>query len=101
MDTVVPLSGSVGVGVEAEDLLAEGSGRAALDLVRSLAGSSSVLCSHGDIIPELLAALANEDGIELGRHPRWEKASAWVLRSSGDRLVSAEYLPPPSREADA
>ena len=97
LDTVRPLASAAGLEVESDDRLAEGYGRAAVDLVRSLSasGEDAVLCSHGDVIPEILATLANEDRVDLGPAPRVEKASVWVLRGEGGRFSSATYLKPP------
>jgi 8-oxo-(d)GTP phosphatase len=97
LQTVAPLALAAGVQVEEERRLAEGYGRAALDLVRSLsvAGDDAVLCSHGDVIPDVLAALANEDRVDLGPAPRVEKGSAWLLEGEGGRFSTAGYLPPP------
>jgi 8-oxo-dGTP diphosphatase len=97
LDTVRPLAGAAGLAVEEEERLAEGGGRPAVELVRSLsvAGEDAVLCSHGDVIPEILATLANEDRVDLGPAPRVEKASVWLLHGEGGRFSAAEYLKPP------
>jgi 8-oxo-(d)GTP phosphatase len=95
VETVAPFAEATGVEVEVVEALAEGDGRAAVELVRSLARREVLLCSHGDIIPEVLAALANGDGLDLGRNPRHAKGSVWVLESRKDRFVKAKYLRPP------
>lgn len=95
VETVSPLSEAIGVEVEAVEALAEGDGRAAVELVHSLARQDVLLCSHGDIIPEILTALANGDGLDLGRNPRQEKGSVWVLETRKGRFVKAKYLRPP------
>ena len=97
METVHPLAGAAGLVVEADDRLAEGEGRRAVDLVRAMAsaGENAVLCSHGDVIPEILATLANEDRVDLGPAPRVEKASVWQLKAEGGRFTSAVYSKPP------
>jgi broad specificity phosphatase PhoE len=97
LDTVRPLGVAAGLVVEADERLAEGAGRAAVELVRTLsaAGEDAVLCSHGDVIPEILATLANEDRVDLGPAPRVEKASVWVLSGEGGRFSSATYLKAP------
>ncbi len=100
--TVEPLAEARGLEVEAEDDLFEGNGHGALALVRSLlaAGSAGadgpavVLCSHGDVIPEILEALAQE-GADLGPDQRCKKGSTWVLHCDAGS-VSARYLPPPA-----
>jgi len=96
VETVVPTATALGLQVEIEDVLAEGAGRGAVELVRSLAGDDVVLCSHGDIIPEVLGALSAEERVDVGRNPRHEKASVWVLEGRKGRFVKAKYLRPPS-----
>jgi len=95
LETVAPLAESIHVKVETEEALAEGTGLAALALVRSVASEKIALCTHGDVIPEILVALADEDHLDLGPHPRQAKGSVWVLESEGDRFIKAAYLAPP------
>jgi 8-oxo-(d)GTP phosphatase len=95
LETVAPLAESIHVKVEQEESLAEGAGLAALTLVRSLANEKIALCTHGDVIPEILVALADEDHLDLGPHPRQAKGSVWVLEAEGNRFVKAAYLAPP------
>ena len=64
-------------------------------LVRETAPNGGVLCSHGDVITELLARL-ERSGIDLGDDPRCEKGSVWALELDGEQIVSARYLPPPA-----
>jgi hypothetical protein len=65
-----------------------------VELVRSLHDSHVALCTHGDVIPEILVALADEDRLDLGSAPRQAKGSTWVLGSRNGRFVKATYLPP-------
>jgi 8-oxo-dGTP diphosphatase len=95
IDTVVPLAEARDLKVEAVDILAEGSGPEAVHLVRSLANDNVALCTHGDVIPEILIALADEDRLDLGPRPRQAKGSVWVLETSKGRFNRALYLPPP------
>lgn len=97
LQTVAPLAGIAGLLVEEDTRLAEGEGRRAVDLVRSAgaSGDNTVLCSHGDVIPDILATLADEDRVDLGPAPQVEKASVWVLRADGGRFLRAAYLKPP------
>jgi broad specificity phosphatase PhoE len=81
--------------VEPVDDLAEGAGPAALALVRALADEKVALCTHGDVIPDVLVALADEDRLELGPSPHQAKGSVWILEASGGRFTKARYLPPP------
>jgi 8-oxo-dGTP diphosphatase len=94
--TVQPLADELGLKVEETVELEEGSGTAAVALVRSVAGTSVALCTHGDVIPEVLVSLADEDRLDLGPAPRQAKGSTWVLEAKKGRFVKAIYLPPAS-----
>jgi 8-oxo-dGTP diphosphatase len=67
----------------------------ALELVKKLAGSGAMFCSHGDIIPALIDRLQQE-GMEVSAPGATKKGSVWIVRSEGGRLVQATYLPPPA-----
>lgn len=95
IQTLQPLGSRLGVPVEVSEELAEGSGPAAVALVRSLADEKVAVCTHGDVIPEVLVSLADEDRVDLGPRPRQAKGSVWVLDASGGRFVKARYIPPP------
>jgi len=87
--TVEPLALVRGLTVEGCDALAEGNGPAGLDLVRRLAGAPVALCTHGDVIGEVLEAMPAPEGY------RMQKASVWVLEAGAGGYSSARYLPPP------
>jgi 8-oxo-dGTP diphosphatase len=96
VQTLEPLADPTGLEVERADELGEGRAGKAIVLVRSLVdGPTVALSTHGDIVPAVLEALAEEDGMELPKHPQWPKASTWVLHAHKGRFVKAEYLPPP------
>lgn len=94
--TVEPLAADLGLRVEHSVALAEGASGEAVALVRSLADDKVALCTHGDVIPEVLVALADEDRLDLGPRPRQQKGSVWVLEATGGRFTRAQYLPPTS-----
>lgn len=95
-ETLDPLGASTSLEVTLDDRLAEGAGPyGALSLVRETAANGGVLCSHGDVITELLARL-ERSGIDLGDDPRCEKGSVWALELDGEEIISAQYLPPPA-----
>ena len=57
VQTVEPLARSLGIRIEEVDELAEGASRdEALALVESLCGTGAALCTHGDVVYELLGA---------------------------------------------
>ena len=94
LQTVQALADDLGVKVEEAVELEEGRGGAALTLVRSLADTSVAMCTHGDVIPDVLVSLADEDRLDLGPAPRQAKGSIWVLEARKSTFVKATYLPP-------
>ncbi len=94
VQTVQPLGDELGLKVEEVEELAEGAGPAAVALVRRFHDRSVALCTHGDIIPEVLIALAGEERLDLGPGPRQPKGSAWVLQAEDGRFVRATYVRP-------
>jgi 8-oxo-(d)GTP phosphatase len=94
LETMAPLAERMQLKVEKEEALAEGASQAAVALVRRVANEKIALCTHGDVIPEILVSLADEDHLDLGPRPRQAKGSVWVLETEGDRFVKAVYLPP-------
>ncbi|HMK97121.1 MAG TPA: phosphoglycerate mutase family protein [Acidimicrobiales bacterium] len=94
VQTVQPLAATLGLGVEEVPELEEGQSSAAVRLVRALAGKDVAICTHGDVIVEVLVTLADEDRVDLGPNPRQAKGSVWVLDGSDGSFSSAQYLPP-------
>jgi len=92
--TVAPLSARLAVPVEVSDLLVEGTMlRDALRVVEKMSDRATVLCTHGDVIGELLEHLERV-GVLTGE-PQLEKGSTWVLGTDAGDVLSARYLPPP------
>jgi phosphohistidine phosphatase SixA len=100
VETLVPLGEQLGLDVGTDGRLAEGAGgMAGLELAATLrkGGDAAVLCSHGDVIPEMLRLLQH-DGTLFKDPLVWPKASAWVVTADGDTgWTKARYLPPPGR----
>lgn len=96
IQTLEPLGARLGLEVEVDERLGEGAGaEGPLQLAKALDDVSAVLCSHGDVIPDLLEALVR-DGVKLHDELRWQKASTWVFTLDGGRLAKGRYLPPPA-----
>jgi 8-oxo-dGTP diphosphatase len=97
METLVPLGAALGLEVIAEPRLAEG-GRFedTLELLREVP-DGAVLCSHGDIVPELLDALVRR-GTKVLTPPDWRKAALWLLDApdADGHVATAAAEPPPT-----
>lgn len=94
----------VGLPVESDDRLAEGASITdTLELV-DVAPDGTVLCSHGDVIPELIGALTRR-GMTLTNDPDWRKATLWTLEREGGPSLNgdgpqfdrATVEPPPNK----
>jgi 8-oxo-dGTP diphosphatase len=99
--TVQPLGESLGLVVQREPLFAErgypGHEGEAEDLLRSYgkSGVNIAVCTQGDVVPDVVQRLAKEDDVELPEPVDAKKASVWALSFDNERLVAAEYFPPP------
>jgi 8-oxo-dGTP diphosphatase len=95
VQTVEPLAGALGLEVELEDDLAEGAAWFHALALAEQADAPIVLCSHGDVIGDLMHHLSKR-GVPLD-DDRIEKGSTWVLQVEGGDVVKARYLPPPTK----
>lgn len=97
--TVEPLGAEVGLDVVDDDRLYEGASRRRVaELLDDVAGTTTVVCSHGDIVPHILDELIDR-GMTYDDELRWQKASTWVIehtRATG--WGHARYLPPPAKD---
>ncbi len=97
VQTVRPLADQLGVEIGLEPTMSETAYAAAPDAalrrIRELASPDTVrvICSQGKVIPPLLAAWAEIDGVTLPP-ARNRKGSAWVLSVADGRLVAADHL---------
>ncbi len=92
VETVKPLAKSLGLKVERRPGLSEGSTvDEAWDLVTADPAINVVLCSHGDVIPEIIRR-AEVRGTELTKKVGFAKASVWTLRGwNGITFRKATY----------
>ncbi len=98
VQTLQPLAGLLAarrsVTIETAETLCESMPFApVLELVGTLP-AGSVVCSHGDVIPDLIAAL-DRRSVEIVGLPHWEKASTWILQRSAGSITRAWSWPPP------
>ncbi len=93
--TLQPLAERLGLDVTIDQRLSENEPfEPVLELLNEVV-SGAVLCSHGDIIPEVVQALARR-GMEAQSPADWRKASIWVLKRKGDRITKGKVWPPPT-----
>jgi len=93
--TVEPLAERLGRSVQKSNALAEG---APVEDIRELLDKSvretSVLCTHGDIVEQILGELRAR-GIKLKKPVRFAKGSIWELEVNNGTFTRAKYHPAP------
>jgi 8-oxo-dGTP diphosphatase len=103
VQTLEPLADQLGLRVDADDRLLEGAdGDQALALAAELRKerTAAAICSHGDVIPDMLRIL--KAGATRFRDPfMWPKGSIWVLTGDGACWSKARYIPPVDAVAPA
>lgn len=97
-ETVEPLARKLGLDVELSDSLAEGAPVAqSLRLIEKLLDQEAVLCTHGDVLGDVLEHYASL-GVKL-RGDRADKACTWVLDIVDGEVSRARYVPPPGSKS--
>jgi 8-oxo-dGTP diphosphatase len=91
MQTLEPLARRTGRIVEATPALGEAQPfEPVLDLLASLP-DGSVLCSHGDLIPDVIDALVRR-GMDIQGAPSWKKGALWQLERVDGTIRSAAIV---------
>lgn len=95
LQTLKPLSEKLELELEEEPALVEGT-----DIERSWAllettahnsdGADIVMCSHGDIIPELVSR-ARGRGMSIPGRSGFSKGSIWTLTFDGESFITGKY----------
>jgi phosphohistidine phosphatase SixA len=97
MQTLEPLAALTGATVVADERLAEDEPFGPVVALLEELPDFSVLCSHGDVIPETIAALQRR-GLLVTDIPDWRKATVWLLERNGSGVfTSGSVWPPPDR----
>lgn len=95
LQTVAPLAAASGLVVEQADALFEGTDIEDSWALLEWAGRHDgdiVLCSHGDVIPDLIRR-AQMRGMEVPGRSGCSKGSVWELRWDGERFATGHYTP--------
>jgi 8-oxo-dGTP diphosphatase len=94
VQTLEPLAARLGADIRHDRRLFEGEPfEPVLDLLAEV-DRHAVLCSHGDIIPDVIQAL-HRRGMEVKSSPDWRKATIWVLKRKSGRITTGKVWPPP------
>ena len=95
LQTVEPLAARRKLPIEPRKDLEEGAGgESVIRLVEEARGHNLVLCTHGDVVEELLERLI-EQGLVARARARNEKGGTWVLYDESGKITSAKYLSAP------
>jgi 8-oxo-dGTP diphosphatase len=95
VETLSPLAAAIGTDVQIEPLFSEdgywADPEAGLARLLEIAAEPgvAVVCSQGEVIPDLIGMLTGEED------PPFRKASTWVLGFAGVEVVTSDYYPPP------
>jgi 8-oxo-dGTP diphosphatase len=98
METVIPIAARRMLPIEPHPALRESTPLPlVLDLVREHANRSVLLCTHGDVIGDVLGHLESAGWLDPGMLDLpIAKGSTWVLRHRSDgTLAATEYRPAP------
>ena len=95
MQTLEPLAAALDLKVVADDRLAEAQPLGAMLEMIAEQPDGAVLCSHGDMIPDTMAALQRR-GCDFIGEPNWKNASVWVIEraASGNATTARCWSPP-------
>lgn len=95
VQTVQPLATRRNLPVEMVKELEEGAGgESVIRLVEKFKGRHIVLCTHGDVVEELLERLTAQGLVSRAR-AKMEKGSTWVLDEKDGKITGAKYLSAP------
>jgi hypothetical protein len=64
-----------------------------LALLGDAQAQDAVVCTHGEVIGEVLLKLVME-GLEVDHPLTWPKGSTWLLDGAGGQLMFGRYLAP-------
>ena len=94
MQTLEPLSKATKIEIFADKRLFEHGDVAKMIELLEDSKDSTVISSHGDMIPEVIKILQRR-GMEIGSKPDWRKATVWVVERIKNSFTSAIVMAPP------
>jgi 8-oxo-dGTP diphosphatase len=93
VQTVEPLAVKIGVAVERATILGEGEPLAPVIALLTELPDYSVLCSHGDVLPDTISALERR-GMVVQGPPDWRKGVVWEIDRVNGVFLRARALAP-------
>jgi broad specificity phosphatase PhoE len=95
VQTVEPVARARRLAVQESRHLAEGAGlRGAYRFIENTELDDAVLCTHGDVIQELIEDLVRRRIVKAAQL-ELDKGSTWVIEADDGSPVSARYIPAP------
>ena len=94
MQTLEPLSKATKIKIVTDQRLFEDGDVAKMFELLVDAQDSTVISSHGDMIPEVIKILQRR-GMEIYSKPDWRKATVWVVERTKNGFKSAVVMAPP------
>ena len=100
VQTVQPLADKASVTLQLSDQLSTSAGPAAAELCQRLvssepADSTVVLCTHREVLVQLLPMLSKQFNSKLDHRPPGAKGGAWILSFQTTKRAKIKYSPPP------
>jgi 8-oxo-dGTP diphosphatase len=92
---VQPLANQFGVDLVVEPLLDEGTPFERVLALLEDSPDDTVLCSHGDVIPDVMQALVRRGLDVAGSKGALRKAAMFVVHREDGRFTRAELVDPP------
>ena len=93
VQTVEPMAKELRLDVERDDALLEGAPEAIATALVHQIGGPTVLCTHGDVMGEVIEVIERTHPIEGSRG--WKKGSTWIIERDVGEPIGARYVGPP------
>jgi 8-oxo-(d)GTP phosphatase len=93
LETVLPYASRTAVDIRTDWAVTVGTSKAPGDRIAELLadGVPAVICTHGELVPELVVRGCEELGAPPPEDPRLPKGGFWVLQVADRALASAEH----------
>jgi 8-oxo-dGTP diphosphatase len=95
IETLEPLADLAGLPIQTDERLAEGARFEDTLALLEESGDGAVLCTHGDVLQDVAAALTRR-GTRIVGGVDWRKGTIWVPEREGDQFGTATPEPPPA-----